>query len=235
MVDFRTIGIHIASLAWVAVRSFVGTLLVLMLLGAVLAGFAGYALRANTILVIVVVILVLVESIAAGVLLGGKRAMIMALSHGLKTLGLGRVVVNLVFDRLLRVSAEGADGGRGGAVVRGVEKLPLAAAEKRLSEVVNGLLSAKEGEGSWLRRKIKARLLGSVQKYTLAQFRTEGEREGGVDLAKVRDELNDNVDDLVVTKLQAGINLWTLLVLVGLPLLVAAETAALQYFFLTPR
>jgi len=41
----------------------------------------------------------------------------------------------------------------------------------------------------WLRRKIQARLLKAIQKYTLARFREEGDKHGSINLPKVKEEL----------------------------------------------
>ena len=41
-VDVRDMGIHLAGLVWMALRSFVGTMLVLTLAGSILAGLSYY-------------------------------------------------------------------------------------------------------------------------------------------------------------------------------------------------
>jgi hypothetical protein len=65
-----------------------------------------------------------------------------------------------------------------------------------------------------------------VRKYTLARFREEGATHGGINLFKVREELERTADDVLVQKVRDGMRAWTLLVVVGLPLLVAAQTWA---------
>jgi hypothetical protein len=63
-----------------------------------------------------------------------------------------------------------------------------------------------------------------VRRYTLARFRQEGARYGGIDLLKLKDELEQTVDDALVQKVRSGLWLWTALVILGLPLVVAAQT-----------
>ncbi len=41
---------------------------------------------------------------------------------------------------------------------------------------------------------------------------------------KVKDELEDTIDDAVVRKVRSGMWLWTALVIVGLPFVVAGQT-----------
>ena len=55
-------------------------------------------------------------------------------------------------------------------------------------------------------------------KYTLARFREEGAKHGGIDLLKVKEELEQTVDDKLVEKIRGGLRVWTILVAIGLPL-----------------
>jgi hypothetical protein len=90
---------------------------------------------------------------------------------------------------------------------------------------VGGLRCDGRGaQGGWLRRTIQAKLLEAVRKYTLARFREEGAKHGGVDLLKMKEELERTVDDALVQRLCGGLRLWTVLVIVGLPLVVAIQT-----------
>lgn len=222
--DLRSIGGHLASLAWVAVRSFVGTLFVLTLLGAVLAGLSYYFLREYPWFYgWIGAVLALIESVVIGFVLGTKRAVAMVVAQGLGSLRLGRSLVRLVFERMLGV-AEGEDfGERGGRIARGLERLPVAQADELLSTAVRGV-TGEAAQAGWLRRTIQAKLLEAVRKYTLARFREEGAKHGGVDLLKMKEELEQTVDDALVRKLCGGLRLWTVLVLIGLPLVVAIQT-----------
>jgi hypothetical protein len=92
-----------------------------------------------------------------------------------------------------------------------------------VADVVNAQ-PAGGGMCGWLSRKLQARLLHSVQKYTLAKFREQNVLHGGVDLVKVQIGLEEKIDDLLVAKLRGGLNVWTLIVIIGLPSVVAAQT-----------
>lgn len=225
-VDLRAVGRHIAGMAWVAAKSFAGTLALLTLAGCVLAGVSYFFLRNERVFAIVGAIVAVVEGIVTGVVFGGKRGMVMGLAHGLGQLRLGKSLIQLVFDRILKVGESEAQGGigeRGGRIARTAERVPLAQADEMLRTAVHGV-TGETGQGGWLRRKIQGKLLGLVQKYTLARFREEGAAHGGVDLLKVRTELEDTIDDKVVEKVRGGLKVWTILVIVGLPLVVAVQT-----------
>ena len=223
-VDIRSLGSHLASLAWVALRSFMATLLVLTLAGGMLAGLSYYFLREHHwVYGAIAAAIALIESVTAGVVLGAKRAVVMAVAHGLSTLRLGQSFVHLIFERMLGVAGGEEFGERGGRIARRLERLPLAQAEALLSGAVRNITGDVE-EGGWLRQRIQVRLLGAVRKYTLVRFREEGAKHGGVDLLKMREELEQTVDDELVRKVRGGLQIWTALVVVGLPFVVAVQT-----------
>jgi hypothetical protein len=225
-VDFRAVGRHMASMAWVAVKSFAGTLGLLTLAGCVLAGVSYFFLRGNPAYAGIGAAVAVVEGIITGVVFGAKRGMVMGIAHGLGQLRLGRSLIRLVFDRILKVTESEAQGGigeRGGRIARTAERVPLAQADEMLSKAVHGV-TGETGQGGWLRRTIQGKLLGMVEKYTLARFREEGAAHGGVDLLKVRAELEDAIDDKMVEKVRGGLKVWTIVVIVALPLLVAVQT-----------
>jgi len=123
------------------------------------------------------VVVTLLESLAAGCILGGKRACIMALAHGLSLLRLGAFVVRVLFERLLGVTADQPFGARGGFVAHRFERVALAQAEKLLSEAVSGLVKAQHngaGVTGWIRARVERTLLRLVAKYTLARFPRRG-------------------------------------------------------------
>jgi len=223
-VDVRSVATHSASLAWVALRSFMGTLVVLTLAGIVLAGLSYYFLREHHwIYGVIAVAVALIESVTTGFILGAKRAVVIAVAHGLGSLRLGRSLVRLVFARMLGVVGAEEMGGRGGRITRGLERLPLGQAEELLSGAVQDL-TGDAAQGGWVRRKIQGRLLEAVRKYTLARFREERAKYGGIDLRKVSEELEQTVDDALVRKVRGGLRLWTALVIIGLPSVVAVQT-----------
>lgn len=126
---------------------------------------------------------------------------------------------------LVGISAEQGFGERGGVVARSLERLPFAQAETRLDQVVRDLLNAQQAGGGItgrVRRWLQASLVGSIRRYTLARFREEGAQQGGVDLHKVQVDLESQVDDALIARLKRSVNLWTVLVMVGLPVQVFA-------------
>jgi hypothetical protein len=216
----------LASLAWVALRSFLGTVVVLTLAGVVLAGLSYYVLREHHwIYGVIAVAVTLIESVTTGVILGAKRAVLMAVAHGLGSLRLGRSLVRLLFEQMLGVAGGEEMGERRGWITRGLERLPLAQADELLSGAIRQV-TGDAAQGGWVRRTIQERLLKAVRTYTLTRFREEQAKYGGIDLRTVKDELEQTVDDVLVRKVRGGLRLWTALVLIGLPLVVAAQTWA---------
>jgi hypothetical protein len=224
MVDLASLWRGAAGLTAVALRSFLGTLLVTSVAGAFLAAASAFLLRHHPLYASIAAAVAVAESITAGILLGGKRAVVMALVHGLHSLQLGQAAVRLVFGRLLGVADGQEAGSRGGALALAAERLPLAEAESRLTAAVNHLLAAPAGEGGWFRRRVRALLLKTVQRFTLARFREEGGRSGGVDLAKVLGELETRADEMLLRGMKGGLKLLTALVVLGLPAVVFAQT-----------
>jgi hypothetical protein len=223
VIDARTLGGHLARAAWLAVRSFLGTLALLTAAGITLAAASGYALWDRPAYALIAAGIALLEGVGAGAVLGAKRAVVVALAYALGKLRLGRALVQLVFDHLLGDLEGQEPGERGGLVVRQLERLPLARAERLLGRAVRAA-AGEARTGGWLRRAIRARLLALVGKYTLTRFRDEGARHGGVDLLRVKEELEGQIDVALVNKVRGGLRLWTVLVIVGLPVVVAAQT-----------
>lgn len=222
-IDVRSIGTHLASLAWVALRFYVGTIFVLTLEGVVLASLSYYFLREyHWFYGVMAAAIALLESVIIGFVLGAKRAVAMALAHGLGSLRLGGSLVRLVFERMLGVTEGEQFGERGEQITRRLERLPLARVDELLSDAVRNVTGDVE-QGGWLRRKIQALLLEAVRKYTLERFREEGDKHGGIDLLKVK-ELEQTVDDALVRKMRGKLRLWTALVIIGMPFVVAVQT-----------
>ncbi|HWG43962.1 MAG TPA: hypothetical protein VN688_14385 [Gemmataceae bacterium] len=221
MVDVRGILGDVAGLMLVAIRSFLLTFLLFLLLGVVLAFASYYMLSAqNGVYGVIAALIALIECVVVGIVLGAKRAVVVAMLHGLHKYQLGSAAVRLIFGRLLGVSAEQAHGERGGWATRTAERLPLAQAEQRLDDAIHHLVQAPpagSGLTGWLRCRVQIRLTNTVGKFTLARFREEHAQHGGVDLAKVQTNLGDRIDDLLIGKLRGGINLWTAIAVVGLP------------------
>jgi hypothetical protein len=226
----RSAGGHLAGLAWVAARSFASTVLVLTLAGVLLGGLSYFFLREHHWSYGSLAFgAALVESVAIGVVLGGKRALAMALAHALGALRLGRALVRLIVERMLTLGEGGEVGERGGRMTRGIERFPLAKVEDLLSRAVRAV-TGEIGQGGWARRKVQKRLLETVGKYTLARFRLEGNQQGGIDLVKLKDELEETIDDALRQKVRAGLRVPMVLAMIGLPLLVAVQTWLILHF-----
>jgi hypothetical protein len=227
MIDFRSVWEHMTALAWVAFRSFVGTVSVFAIAGLVMAAASYYFLKANALYAFLFALLAIIEAVSAGVFIGSKRAIVLALAHGVVRVQLGRSVLGLCFDRLLKVTSEDPFGARGTQVALAVERLPLAQAERRLVAVIDDLMrSSPSGNPitGWFRRLLHKRMLRLIQHYTLAQFREEGTRQGGVDLLKVRADLERGIDEILIRRLKRGINLWMFGLLFALAAVVSAQT-----------
>lgn len=221
--EIRAIGGHAASFAWSAFRSFAATVAVLILAGIVLAGLSYYWLSAHpwyygTLAGAVA----LVEAVAAGVFLGVKRGLVVATAERVGAIRPGGSMVRLIFERILRITDEEKFGERGGTIGQGLERMPLARADELLSRAARGVTGDAE-EGGWVRRTMQTWMLKAVRTCTLAKFREEGAQHGGVNLLKVKDELEQTVDDMIVRKVRAATRTWTVIVIVGLPLLVAVQ------------
>ncbi len=220
-VDVRSAGDHLARLAGVALRTFAATFLALMAAGVVLAGLSYYWLRESPRPYgEIAATIALVEAAAVGVAFGAQRAVARALAEALGSLRLGRSLVRSVFERMPGVADDEPTEGR---VARGLGRLPLAQAEELLGRAVVAV-TGEMGSGGWLRRAIRARLLEAVCRYTLARYRAEGARHGSIDLLALKEDLEHTADDALVRKVRGGLWLWTVMVIVGLPLAVAAQT-----------
>lgn len=127
---------------------------------------------------------------ALGLVLAVKRAILAALLHGFEKLQLGERTTRALFLRILA-------GETGAAIQRAAERVPLDVAEGKLRGAVDALVAEDRASGLF-RRRIRAAAIDKVAIVTLARFRDEGARHGGVDLVKVRDELAARIDQLVV-------------------------------------
>ena len=71
---------------------------------------------------------------------------------------------------------------------------------------------------------MEARLLGWVEKLTLAKFRDDQASHGGVDLMQVQRELEGRIDRLLIDKLRGGLNKLTIGVILLLPVVAWGQT-----------
>lgn len=212
-----------------ALKALLKTVFGMALLGAVVTlttvyfAAQGSWLRGSIAAVLSLVALAIVTGILAV-----KNAIMRGLLHGLKKLELGKRVLTLLFNQL-GVTEKSTQGDRAGSVGRAVEKLPLRDAEAKLSGAVLSLLgerAGKTGLRAWLARKLIEATLKRIEAITLARFREEDSRTGGVDLLVVRDELASSIDGTLAGTLSAQLNKLNLLV-AGLYVLFAIAIAAL--------
>jgi hypothetical protein len=220
MVSFSSIWLNAAGMGKAGLRSFLRTMVLLSCAGVILGivtyywlmGGAPFAANQRAVVAAVLAVLVLGDCILAGIALAAKRAVAMALVHLLRSQRPGQAMASLLFQRLLGVTGGQPLGQRGGMVAQAVERVPLAQLEKRMSEAIGDLLGGEAAGGGikgWMRRRLERRLLGMVQKYTLARFREADAQYGSVDLAAVQIEVESSIDDRLVRKLRRGIDLWT--------------------------
>lgn len=218
-----------AGSAWSGVRAFAATLAIVGVLGVVLAGVSFFLLRRDPYVAAVAAVVALIESLVTGFLLAGKLGLFAAIAQGLRGANPAGALFGAMFDRLLEVGRGEPMGERGTLAAQVAERIPLAQAERRLRNVVVGLVgsqpqTAESGIVAKARRWIRRGSLRRIEKYTLAQFRDDAATTGGVDLHRVREHLEGKIDALLVGKLKAGVNLWTAGVMLGLPLAVAVQT-----------
>lgn len=183
--------------------------------------------------VLAAVLLLIALVVVTGVL-AVKNAVMRGLLHGLQKLALGRRVLGVLFAKL-GVTEDSAQGERAGAIGRTVERLPLRDAEARLRGAVNAVLSEraeKTGVRAWLARKLIASAVTRIEAITLARFRSQDMKTGGVDLLVVRDELSTTIDQTLASTIASKLNVLNVAI-AGLYVLLAA-TIALGLPYLLP-
>lgn len=212
--DARAISKQCLSLAGGAFVTFATTAALLTGMGLALAGVSwlsasalpsGYRASAAG--------LALMEGVAAGIFLGFKRATAGALVRGLGSLQLGRLVVGVVFTKMLRLKPGDGTAGVSPAAVEREE------AERRLDEAVREV--EREGAANgFVQRTIGRRLLAAVRRYVLRRFASE---ESIVDLGKLRAESEHAIDERLSERFRSGARRTTWLVVAALPLLAALQ------------
>ncbi len=223
MVDATKIGAQLAGLAWTAVRSLLGTVAIFLMVGLVSGAVGWFLLHEKTYLGLLILALAALQGLAFGLFLGVKRAPLAAITHGIQSLGLGRMVLHLVFDRMAAIA-----GSPGGALPR----LPIGQAEEWLRRSVAELVKAPAGGGGlsgWARRAMLARLLSAVEALTLNKFRSAGDDQS-IDLQRVRTELEDRADGILADRVNAILARGIRVALVGLVLLAALETTLVWWW-----
>jgi len=141
----------------------------------------------------------------AGGLLAVKRALGSALLHGFARLSLGAKTSRVLFERMAGVDFAGAHGDRGPSAVRFAERVPLAEAEARLVAATDWLLRTDERTTGFIRKRLRRAAIDRVATLTLARFRSDASQHGGVDIARVRDQVTTQVDAVVTKSISGGL------------------------------
>jgi hypothetical protein len=215
MVDLRPFLEGTAEALRPALKAFFLTAVVMSLV-ALIVGAASYAIAADGVVLrgALAALVALALCTVLGFTLSWKRALGAGILQVVRTRRLAGGLVAAVFERLLGMGEQGAPGGRDGRLAQAVTRLPLNEAAKRLRfAVIHQVRAAPQGGGmrGFLRRKIEARLLGAIERLTLARFRDEMNATGGIDLVKVRDELASAADALIADQIEGALLKATLL------------------------
>ena len=215
-----------------ALKALLKTVFGMVLLGVVVTSFTVYfAAQGSWLRALIAAVLSLVALAVVTGILAVKNAVMRGLLHGLQKLQLGTRVLTLLFNQI-GVTEKSTQGERAGAVGQVVEKLPLRDAEAKLSGAVNNLLAeraAQTGMRAWMARKLVNAALTRIESITLARFRSEDAKAGGVDLLVVRDELAASIDGTLAKGISASLNKMNFLV-AGLYVVFAVAIA-----FVLPR
>ena len=219
----------VTSLAKAAVRTFLVTWLVMIVIGIALAITADYLMPEVTSVVRVLIeLLIVFEFVVLGAIIASRRSLLGTLMHGLKRQQLARSSVRMLFDRFAAVSAEESPGERGNVAIRAAERLPLAKAEELLQRILRGFagaLASRTDLPGRMGQRLQSHLFGRVGSVTLSKFRDHNKQHGGVDVLRVRDELENHIDTLLIGRLRWTVNLWTF----GVLAVVVAQVFALVY------
>jgi hypothetical protein len=219
--DFRQ---RLAGAVYAALKAYALAFLAMTAAGVVLAVISFLVLDGDSRWAAVLAAgVAIVQGIVAGSILGARHASAAAAARALGELRLGSAAVRFIFERILGVHDEMAPGSRGERLVETGKKMPLAQAERLVSQKMDDLGKSSPARG-WLARKMRSRLLGAVEGVTLNRCRETDAREDGIDLLRLKNELETTIDDRLIERFTSGLTLWTILAVVGLPVAVAAQT-----------
>jgi hypothetical protein len=218
---------QLAGTAWAGLKAFAIAFFSLTATGTVLAIISFFVLDSHSRWAAAIAAVVAVfEGIVTGALLGSRHATAAAAAHALGHLRLGGAAVRFVFERLLGVRDQMEPGDRGARLVEAGRKMPLAEAERLVTEKMDDLSKTAPAPG-WLATKIRSKVLRAVEAITLSRFREADAQEGGVDLMRLKTELEATIDERLAAKFKSSLTLWTIVAVVGLPATVAAQTGFL--------
>jgi hypothetical protein len=170
----------------------------------------------------------------ATVVISSHRAVFAVIEAALEKLAMGSALFQVLFAHLLGVSEAMAPGERLGVVGNALEtRVPLAQACQRLNNAVLGITREKHGVTGlrgWLLTQVRTTLLERVANVTLARFRREDQSQGAIDLIRVRDELGEGLDTLLIDQVH-GISTRTTWLFGGFAVAIASLTIFLIHWY----
>jgi hypothetical protein len=206
----------VAKAAAAALGAFLRTTIGMITLGVVLAvGCFWYAAQGATWRGFAAGGIAVALAGVVGLMLAGKRAALAGVRSVVARYKVGDKVVGSVFDRMTSLPG-----------VSAMERLPLAQAEVRLTEALEGFLDGSNS--GFVRRKLEEKLVEIVRKLTLARFRQAEAREGGIDLGVVRADLCSRADEVIEAQAEAMGKKTTMLFIAVTTVLACAAAIALR-------
>jgi hypothetical protein len=200
------LGARTAAVFGDGARRFFTTVKRMTLLGVVLAlGAAWWAENGSVIRGAAAALLVFVPAVVIAVVVAGRLAAASLAVETWRQAGLTRQVLGLLLDRM---------GGPDADATGGVGRLPLSDAVQRLKLSAAAWVAESAASSSLIARSQRW-LAGLVERVTLRAFRAQAD-SGGVDVARVRESLADQVDDLVAARVRAEMRSMTAGAVLGL-------------------
>ncbi len=210
-----------SSILWIPVRYFLTSFMCVFIVGLVLAGIV-FAFLANESpwVGLVGALLTLLEAIIIGLVWARKRALLLTVVHGLEKYRIGSAVTHLIFGRLLGVPERHDVLEPISVRVVKEEIVPLSQAERELGGAVEKLRETPRVPttvGELVRYWTQSLVLAVIEKYAVARFREAGMKDGRVNLVKLRDEMENQVDGFLIGSLKRRLWLSMVLVMVAFP------------------
>jgi hypothetical protein len=191
-----------------AARTFIVTWLLMVALGIALAVAAGHYLRdVQPLPRGLLQFFIVLQFLAVGAFVAGRRALSAAVVHGVRSLGLGQRGLGALFRRFDK-SVDLPE--RGNISVR-----PGSLADEQLARALRTVTAGRRlrgGPWSWFRGYLMD-LVGGI---TLSRVRGKRQRGERVETAEVKSELESTIDDLLLARVNFILYVWTVLIVAGL-------------------
>lgn len=206
---------HVKPLMGQALKSlfFAIALTVVVFVPIAIAAFAIAYRDGQIVRALLAVLVTFLLFVIAGPTLAVKRAVGSAVLYGLQKLRIGDRTTALLFERI-GIHAVDRAGERGGEVVKRVERVPLADAERWLRDGVDHVLRVQDAGGAgFFQKRIRQTLVHQISRLTLTRFRAHDKELPGVDLRRVRVEVAERADSALVEAMAGALLKTTVLVL----------------------